>query len=266
MYLRLYNRLKNSNLVRRIFLSLASGKKMRMNVVLGLAPLKQSDIVLDVGCSWGGSSYYFINLVNRIVGVDIDRHSLKDAKEVLAKNCYKFAPICADATCLPFKEETFDIVMCIEVIEHITKDRLLIRELYKVLKKNGNLILTTVNSDVPETGSILHSLVPKWLKPDPSQLDAEHGQYGHVRTGYTSAEIENVLEESGFRIEKHDYAFKRVGGFVLGLVYATKLLRFVDILLYPISYFDKFCKGTGACHVILGKKRERSVNDGGHNE
>ncbi|MCL0038953.1 methyltransferase domain-containing protein [Dehalococcoidia bacterium] len=254
MYLRIYDRLKNSNIVRTTFLSLASGKNNRMNVVLDLAALKQSNIVLDVGCSWGGSSYYFISLVNGIVGVDIDHDSLKDAKEVLGKNCDKFAPICADATCLPFKKETFDTVMCIEIIEHITEDRAFIKELYRVLKKDGNLVLTTPNSSVPRNRFNPAPLVPKYLKPDPSQLDAGCGQYGHVRSGYTCAEIENVLEEMGFRIEKHDYAFKRVGRIVLDLVYATKLLRFVDVLLQPISYFDKFCKGVGACHVILAKK------------
>lgn len=261
MYRRIYERLKNSNVVRRIFLRLASGKNNRMNVVLALAPLKKSDTVLDIGCSWGGSSYYFMKLVNRIVGVDIDRDSMKDAKEILGKNYYKFAPICSDATCLPFKEETFDIVMCIEIIEHITEDKLFIKELHRVLKKGGYLYLTTPNSSVPPNRFDPAPLVPKWLKPDPSQLDAVYGQYGHVRDGYTSVEIENVLEESGFEIEKHDYAFKRIGRIVLGFVYATKLLRFVDILLYPVSHFDKFCKGIGACHVILARKREHSVNE-----
>lgn len=46
---------------------------------------------------------------------------------------------------LPFKESTFDLVTCTEVIEHLEHYRYTLREMYRVLKPGGALVLTTPN-------------------------------------------------------------------------------------------------------------------------
>ncbi len=46
---------------------------------------------------------------------------------------------------LPFKDSTFDLVTCTEVLEHLEHYRYTLREMYRVLKPGGTLVLTTPN-------------------------------------------------------------------------------------------------------------------------
>jgi len=81
--------------------------------------------VLDIGS--GGSAYgkYFPNRIS----IDIDPLRNPD--------------IVGDAHKLPFKDGEFEIILCTEVLEHLTDPRLAISEMRRVLAKDGTLILTT---------------------------------------------------------------------------------------------------------------------------
>ncbi|HVM59157.1 MAG TPA: class I SAM-dependent methyltransferase [Candidatus Paceibacterota bacterium] len=81
--------------------------------------------ILDVGS--GGSAYsrYFPNRVT--VDIDPARHP----------------EIVADAHALPFKEDEFSLVLCTEMLEHTKHPEIVARELMRVLKPGGTLVLTT---------------------------------------------------------------------------------------------------------------------------
>ncbi|MBM4347479.1 MAG: methyltransferase domain-containing protein, partial [Deltaproteobacteria bacterium] len=53
--------------------------------------------------------------------------------------------VCGDLFHIPFKNSTFDIVLCSQVIEHIPQDDLLLQEFAKIIKPEGFLILGTPN-------------------------------------------------------------------------------------------------------------------------
>jgi len=72
---------------------------------------------------------FFSNSGVRIISIDIDQIRNPDL-------------IC-DASNVAFKSESFDIVLCVEVLEHIFFPHECINEIHRVLKTNGNLILTT---------------------------------------------------------------------------------------------------------------------------
>ena len=84
-----------------------------------------SRLALDLGCSNSPYSKYFPNRV----GVD-----LKKGKRV---------DVIGDAHDLPFKDNTFDIILCTEVLEHLHTPQKAISEMQRVLKPKGKLILTT---------------------------------------------------------------------------------------------------------------------------
>ena len=81
--------------------------------------------LLDVGC--GDKPYYqiFSKKVASYVGLDL--HG---------------GDIVGSALELPFKNNSFDTVLSTQVIEHITEPQIMIKEVYRVLRKNGCLILT----------------------------------------------------------------------------------------------------------------------------
>jgi len=87
--------------------------------------------VLDVGC--GIKPYAGIFRFTHYVGVDLPsnlaRSSVVDAY--------------ASGLALPFRPESFDSVICSEVLEHVPDPGLLLREVRRVLRPGGHLVLTT---------------------------------------------------------------------------------------------------------------------------
>jgi len=105
--------------------------------------------VLDCACGEGIGLAILSNKAKEIIGVDIDEKALDAAKKKnAAKNNIKFQN--ASILNLPFEDNHFDVITCIETIEHIPIQfqQTAIKELSRVLKKDGKLILTTPNKDV----------------------------------------------------------------------------------------------------------------------
>jgi len=82
---------------------------------------------LDIGS--GGSLYRYDRFFPNRVTVDIDP----------ARN----PEIIGDIHNLPFQNEEFEVVLCVEVLEHVLDPRKAIAEMHRVLKKGGTLVLTT---------------------------------------------------------------------------------------------------------------------------
>lgn len=92
--------------------------------------------LLDVGCGDKPYERLFSDVVSEHVGIDLEQ-------EVSANKLPKKADIYHDISKgLPFENETFDTVLCTEVLEHIPEPDNLIREVNRILKKGGFLILS----------------------------------------------------------------------------------------------------------------------------
>ena len=89
-----------------------------------------------------------------------------------------FSPIVdvkADILDLPFEDESFDVIFCNHVLEHIIDDRKAMSELYRVMKKGGWGIL-----QVPMKNS-LEKTYEDFTITDPKERQKHFGQYDHVR-------------------------------------------------------------------------------------
>jgi len=97
--------------------------------------LEHVGYTLDVGCNTG---YYLNNIIKSDArfGVDLSRSILKQAK-------VKANFICAVGEHLPFKDDTFTSVLCLELIEHVLNPELLIEEIARVMRPSGILLLST---------------------------------------------------------------------------------------------------------------------------
>lgn len=110
----------------------------RMRAIYNFIRTQTSNIQeysLDVGCGDGSFLYTLKN------GVGIE------ASKELAHICKlrKLRVVIADANFLPFKDEVFDLVTCIEVIEHTSTPYRMLNEIYRVTKKGGRLFISTPN-------------------------------------------------------------------------------------------------------------------------
>ncbi|WP_319419968.1 class I SAM-dependent methyltransferase [Pleurocapsa sp. FMAR1] len=91
-----------------------------------------------------------------------------------------------DATALPFDDRSFDAVTMFDVLEHIPDDKKAICEALRILKPGGFLLVSTPNENwrFPYY-SFLKSICP----PEKEVMD----EWGHVRRGYTLAELNNLI-------------------------------------------------------------------------
>ncbi len=99
-----------------------------------------------------------------------------------------------DITELIFKDNSFDVIFCNHVLEHIHDDRKAMGELFRVLKPRGWAIL-----QVP----ISHLLDKTYENPtitDPKEREAHFGQFDHVRI--YGKDYVNRLSEIGFRVKE----------------------------------------------------------------
>lgn len=109
---------------------------------------RQNKLLLDAGCGGGIISTSYAMMGGWIVGVDIGSGFIEKSKSKSKKlglnNKAKF--LVGDITNLSFlRDNTFDVVLCSEVLEHLLKPYKALREFKRVLKTGGILILTTPN-------------------------------------------------------------------------------------------------------------------------
>jgi len=101
--------------------------------------------VLDVGCGFGGAVVALPRFGARCIGVDMSLNELALCRKRLELHGCDSDILRGDAFGLPFRTESFDIVICTEVLEHIRDKSGLIAELSRVLKKGGLLYLSFPN-------------------------------------------------------------------------------------------------------------------------
>lgn len=92
--------------------------------------------ILEVGC---GTGYAQSKIRGKPIGMDITLSMLKKNKNIA---------VCANAEYIPFKDNTFDILYSINMLEHVENPINVVKECKRVLKKNGIIILITPNGDM----------------------------------------------------------------------------------------------------------------------
>ncbi len=114
-----------------------------------------------------------------------------------------FSPIVdvkADILDLPFENESFDVIFCNHVLEHIEDDRKAMSELFRVMKKGGWGIF-----QVPMKNSLEKSYEDFTIK-DPKERQKHFGQYDHVR--WYGMDYFDRLKSAGFEVDINFYSRK----------------------------------------------------------
>lgn len=106
----------------------------------------------------------------------------------------------ADILDLPFEDESFDIVFCNHVLEHIEDDKKAMSELYRVMKKGGWGIF-----QVPMKNSLIKTY-EDFTITDPKEKQKHFGQYDHVR--WYGMDYFDRLKSAGFEVDINFYSRK----------------------------------------------------------
>jgi 2-polyprenyl-6-hydroxyphenyl methylase/3-demethylubiquinone-9 3-methyltransferase len=123
-------------------------QKYEMTVEAMAAPGVED--ILDVGCNRGSIEYLFCKTHPQriddvhIEGIDISESAIQQARQLELPNC-TFRSF--DGGSLPYDSEQFDLVLLIEVLEHVIDKPRLLSEIRRVLRPSGRLLFTTPNPE-----------------------------------------------------------------------------------------------------------------------
>ncbi len=110
---------------------------------------------------------------------------------------YPKGTIHMDVTQIPFEDETFDVVICLHVLEHVQDDRKALSEIYRVIKKGGSAILQVPYESDRATTYEDPSIV------DPEERRKHFLQFDHVRI--YGMDYLDRFKEPGFTLEHYKY-------------------------------------------------------------
>jgi len=99
--------------------------------------------VLDLASGEGYGAALLSRTSSFVVGVDIDRDAVRHARARYVSGNLSF--ILASAASIPIRENSFDVITCFELIEHIQEQEALLHEAKRLLVSEGLLLISTPN-------------------------------------------------------------------------------------------------------------------------
>lgn len=187
-----------------------AGLPVRVKQALILLTQARPHAVLDVGCADSG---LLAALPATSLKVGLDR-----AANRFRPPGVRFVQSDLVGHHLPFRSECFDAVFAGEVIEHLLDTARFLRDLHRVLKPTGMLVLTTPN--LCSLRNLYH-----WLRRQQlAWVDYREGQWGHVRH-FSPASLRLLLAETGFVVTRLGSSGFEVGGRLPSLAWLTGLTQ-----------------------------------------
>lgn len=116
-----------------------------MMELVGLDFSKAGTKILEVGCGIGGFCIFASKECEDVTGIDIGKTRINMANKLRKSFGRKVGFVVGDAQFLPFRDGSYDIIVCSETLEHIPDYRKAFHELVRVTKKLGYVIITVPN-------------------------------------------------------------------------------------------------------------------------
>jgi SAM-dependent methyltransferase len=208
--------------------------------------------VLDAGAGFGQYTWRMsrMNKNWRIKAVDIDPVHVSGNELFLAKAGLSGRVRCETADLAELNEtDAYDLILSVDVMEHIKEDELVFRNFFLALRSGGSLLISTPSD---QGGSDVHN------EEEKSFIDE------HVRDGYGIGEISQKLERAGFKNIHCSYTYGKPGkiSWLLSMKYPFRMLNvsklfflilpFYYLIFFPVAailnFFDTFLthkSGTG---------------------
>lgn len=200
----------------------------RVEKTLSLVTPRPGGSYLDVGCGPGVISRLVGERAkaSRVVGVDLSDLGVP----------FEFHPVDLDASpSLPFGDASFDVVTCLETLEHVHDTDRLVQEIRRVLRPGGYAVLSVPRLDA--TVSIL--MLAAGLQPPAIEcsLERRYGApgepsrvSGHV-SHFTRRALYSLLERNGFRVD----AFRQASAYSSWLLAQERPNPLVRVPLFLFS-------------------------------
>jgi len=190
--------------------------------------LGRTDInIYDAGSGFGQYSYFMANKLTpcSILSVDVKKEWIADCQDFFRSKKIGNVSFAAEDLTNIQHQNIFDLIVCVDVMEHIEEDEKVFSNFYRALKKDGYLL---INSPSIFGGSDVH------------HDDEESFISEHARDGYSMEDLETKLHLLGFTTYKCKYTYGFWGDIAwrLGIKYPMLMLNLskLFLLILPLYY------------------------------
>jgi SAM-dependent methyltransferase len=153
-------------------------KQAKLSALLKFLPPCVGKICLDLGGDNGIISYLLRQRGGTWHSADLSEQAVESIRALVHSNVHR-----TDGSALPFPDSSFDLAVIIDFLEHIPHDRGCIKELHRVMKPGGVLIINVPHLKKRSVVRRLRNL-----------LGLTDEQHGHLRPGYTLQGLQALLE------------------------------------------------------------------------
>ncbi|MGD8752350.1 MAG: class I SAM-dependent methyltransferase [Anaerolineales bacterium] len=166
-------------------------KKQKLQTLVGLLGdvRNQECLLVTCGDNNGALNWHFKSLGGNWSWVDAEPDSIEQISTLTGDPVVEMGK---DAPSLPFSEDQFDVVVTIDVHEHIKDPNTLNLELARIVKTGGRVIVTTPNGDETKPANRIKRAVG--MTPE---------MYGHYVVGYDIPDLEGQLMDVGLKPYHH---------------------------------------------------------------
>ena len=174
----------------------------------------QKCLLITCGDNNGALNWHFKQHGGAWSGADAEQDSLEQIGQVTGD---PVAQMDKDQPILPFPEDSFDLVMTIDIHEHLKNPQALNCELFRLAKPGGQVVVTSPNGNRKKLATRIKQLVG--MRPE---------VYGHVVIGYDVPDLETQLKAVGLRpFAQASYArfFTEMLELVINFAYVRVLSR-----------------------------------------
>ena len=207
---------------------------------------KEGEKILDIACGGGALSLKIAEKGCEVYGVDLSEDAINSAKRLAEREKIACKFEVGSAEDLPYPDGYFDKVVCSSSLEHFKDDIKALKEMHRVLKPNGKLVLTTDSFNYPIS----------------DELKEKHREIAYVVNYYTPEKLKERFEQSGFTMNQSKYLLNsRITSFFVKIGIKIKwsgiLWMAISFIAYPLCLmFDRLfgVKDKGYTLIAEGKK------------
>lgn len=192
-----------------------------------IASKREVSTILDAGMGFGQYSDRMLRLFRNasVTGLELDRPHLYGSEPYFSRFGKRSRITLGDVRRLPLKDTQFDLILTVDVMEHVDDDVAAFSEYHRVLKPGGTLVMHTPRDS--STGE------PHEHQPD----GHDHWSVDeHVRDGYRDDDAREKITAAGFTIERIVRGYGPPGKFAWTLLQRVPLtILHTSLWLAPVA-------------------------------
>lgn len=198
--------------------------RSRSRLIFQMYKPQGKELILDAGCGIGiyGMQYALKYPQCDVIGIDFSKDKIKEANKLKESLDIDVNFQIGDITDIDYPDNCVDAIICSEVLEHIEGDGTALKELIRVLKPGGKLILS----------------FPAYTK---HSADTQE-KFGHARIGYSKEMIERMASKNNLTIEKisgYSYLMGSLAWYLHEKTFVVPILAAILFLpLYLLTFLD----------------------------